>query len=63
MKLVGASWSFIRGPFLRKNVWSGVLAGNEEILKGFVRGIFLACGYIKDPAKEYALDFFIDRCV
>ena len=27
MKLVGASWSFIRGPFLRKNVWSGVLAG------------------------------------
>ncbi len=26
MKLVGASWSFIRGPFLRKNVWSGVLA-------------------------------------
>ena len=27
MKLVVASWSFIRGPFLRKNVWSGVLAG------------------------------------
>ena len=26
MKLVGASWGFIRGPFLRKNVWSGVLA-------------------------------------
>lgn len=26
MKLVGASWSFIRGPFLRKHVWSGVLA-------------------------------------
>lgn len=26
MKLVGASWSFIRGPFLRKNVWSGILA-------------------------------------
>lgn len=26
MKLVGASWSFIRSPFLRSNVWSGVLA-------------------------------------
>ena len=26
MKLVGASWSFIRRPFLRRNVWSGVLA-------------------------------------
>ena len=23
MKLVGASWGFIRGPFLRKNVWMG----------------------------------------
>jgi len=23
MKLVGASWSFIRRPFLRRNVWSG----------------------------------------
>ena len=36
MKLVGASWSFIRGPFLRKNVWSGVLAGMlaDAILKG-----------------------------
>ncbi len=26
MKLVGAKWSFIRGPFIRKNVWSGVVA-------------------------------------
>lgn len=26
MKLVGASWGFIRGPFLRRNIWSGVLA-------------------------------------
>lgn len=36
MKLVGASWSFIRGPFLRKNVWSGVLAGMlaDAILMG-----------------------------
>ena len=36
MKLVGASWSFIRGPFLRKNMWSGVLAGMlaDAILMG-----------------------------
>ena len=36
MKLGGASWSFIRGPFLRKNVWSGVLAGMlaDAILMG-----------------------------
>lgn len=27
MKLVGASWGFIRRPFLLRNVWSGVLSG------------------------------------
>ena len=27
MKLVGANWSFIRRPFLVRNVWTGVLAG------------------------------------
>ena len=27
MKLVGASWTFIRGPFLVRNAWVGVLAG------------------------------------
>ena len=26
MKLVGASWGFIRRPFLQRNIWSGVLA-------------------------------------
>ena len=26
MKLVGASWGFIRAPFLKRNIWSGVLA-------------------------------------
>lgn len=26
MKLVGASWGFIRGPFIKKNVWSGIIA-------------------------------------
>ena len=27
MKLVGASWAFIRWPFLKRNVWVGILAG------------------------------------
>jgi len=27
MKLVGASWAFIRRPFLVRNVWVGILAG------------------------------------
>ena len=36
MKLVGASWGFIRGPLLRRNVWSGILAGMlaDAILMG-----------------------------
>lgn len=32
----------------------------ENSIMGFVKGIFLATGYIKDPDKEYAMDFFID---
>lgn len=32
----------------------------EEIERGFIRGMFLGCGYIKSPEKEYALDFFVD---
>ena len=36
MKLVGASWGFIRGPFLGKNVWSGILAAivADSVLMG-----------------------------
>ena len=32
----------------------------EGIERGFIRGMFLGCGYIKSPEKEYALDFFVD---
>ena len=32
----------------------------EDIEEGFIRGMFLGCGYIKSPEKEYALDFFVD---
>ena len=36
MKLVGASWGFIRKPFLVRNIWSGVLAAAvaDAILMG-----------------------------
>ena len=36
MKLVGASWVFIRRPFLKRNIWSGVLAAfiADTILMG-----------------------------
>lgn len=33
---------------------------STDIEKGFIRGMFLGCGYIKSPEKEYALDFFVD---
>ena len=36
MKLVGASWAFIRKPFLLRNIWSGILAAiiADSILMG-----------------------------
>lgn len=34
---------------------------SEIKLKGYIRGMFLACGYIKEPTKEYAMDFFIEN--
>lgn len=34
---------------------------SETIEKGFIKGMFLGCGYIKSPEKEYALDFFVDN--
>ncbi len=37
------------------------IISHEEILKGYIKGMFLACGYMKDPKKEYAMDFFIDK--
>ncbi|KXA16558.1 hypothetical protein HMPREF3206_00326 [Fusobacterium equinum] len=37
------------------------IVSHEEILKGYIKGMFLACGYMKDPKKEYAMDFFIDK--
>lgn len=34
---------------------------SETVKKGFIKGMFLGCGYIKPPEKEYALDFFVDN--
>lgn len=33
---------------------------SDNAVTGFVRGMFLATGYIKDPNKEYAMDYFLD---
>jgi len=33
---------------------------NPSHVKGYLRGLFLTAGYIKQPEKEYALDFFIE---
>lgn len=37
------------------------ILSSEAATAGFIRGLFLASGYIKSPEKEYALDFFIDN--
>lgn len=42
------------------SITTGMLLGNEELLKGGMRGYFLYSGYVKSPEKEYAMDFFID---
>lgn len=39
---------------------NSLLLSNDELLRGAVRGYFLYSGYVKDPEKEYAMDFFID---
>lgn len=40
MKLVGASWGFIRKPFLMRNIWSGVIAAV------IADGILMAAAYM-----------------
>lgn len=40
MKLVGASWGFIRKPFLMRNIWSGVIAAIVA------DGILMAAAYM-----------------
>lgn len=48
--------------FLKKLQFSFLdILNNDEIFRGYLRGIFLICGYIKEPKKEYSLDFFIDN--
>lgn len=39
MKLVGASWGFIRKPFLMRNIWSGVIAAT------IADGILMSAAY------------------
>ena len=47
MKLVGATWAFIRRPFIRNNMWIGIMSGGmADIL--LAAGIYLV--YQKEPA-------------
>lgn len=43
-----------------KNITNSLILANEEYLKGAMRGYLIYCGYLKDPEKEYAIDYFID---
>lgn len=48
--------------FIQKllGVTNSLVLSNEQLLRGAIRGYFLYSGYVKDPEKEYAMDFFID---
>ena len=49
MKLVGASWGFIRRPFLKQAIWIGVIAA---ILAICVLGLGIYGLYLKQPGFE-----------
>ena len=49
MKLVGASWGFIRRPFLKQAMWIGVIAA---ILAICVLGLGIYGLYLKQPGFE-----------
>ncbi len=43
-----------------KSITNSIIVTQEELLCGNIRGYFIYSGYVKDPTKEYAMDFFID---
>ena len=45
--------------FLKVNI--DKILKSEHLLNSYIRGTFLACGYVKDPKNEYSLDFFMDN--
>lgn len=48
--------------FIKKisSITNSLIIAQEELLRGNMRGYFIYSGYVKDPNKEYAMDFFID---
>ncbi|MGL4392727.1 MAG: DNA-binding protein WhiA [Fusobacteriaceae bacterium] len=42
------------------SITTSIVIGNSEILRGTMRGYFLYSGYVKNPVKEYAMDFFME---
>ena len=45
------------GEFSRIN--SGIVSGNDQSGGAFLRGIFMICGYVTDPKKEYHLEIVL----
>jgi Cell division protein len=58
MKLVGASWGFIRKPFIWKNIWGGVLAAllANAIL---ISAAYWLISYEQDLLKVISLDIML----
>lgn len=54
MKLVGASWSFIRWPFIRRSIWLGLVAG---IIADSVLAIGLYLFYLNEPDMMTVLNW------
>lgn len=54
MKLVGASWSFIRWPFIRRSIWLGLVAG---IIADSVLAIGLYLFFLNEPDMMTVLNW------
>jgi cell division transport system permease protein len=54
MKLVGASWAFIRWPFIRRSIWLGLVAG---IIADSVLAIGLYLFYLNEPDMMTVLNW------
>lgn len=61
MKLVGASWGFIRKPFLIRNIWSGVLAAilADGILMG---GAYMLVNYEPELIEFITTEVMLTVC-
>ena len=47
------------GDFLSIN--DGIVSGSDDTASAFLRGIFVCCGYVTDPKKEYHLELVLSE--